>query len=122
MNFFNIDFEATCFRNNPPPHFFSEIIEVGGVILDTKRTACLDPIQAGCSFSTPYRYFLNPQITRNFTVLLILQSLVCQNIIYTFIYNIITVVDVGGFLHDWRSTTNLLFKRDTTKAAAILTS
>lgn len=40
-----IDFEATCFQSNPPPHFFSEIIEVGGIVVNPKSLTTLREYQ-----------------------------------------------------------------------------
>ncbi|MBA4493327.1 exonuclease domain-containing protein [Paenactinomyces guangxiensis] len=45
MYLFVIDFEATCYEKNPPPRFFSEIIEVGGVIVNPQTREVINEYQ-----------------------------------------------------------------------------
>ncbi|MCH5586004.1 exonuclease domain-containing protein [Shimazuella sp. AN120528] len=45
MNLFIIDLEATCHQKNPPRNFFSEIIEIGGVIFDTQTHSIVKEYQ-----------------------------------------------------------------------------
>lgn len=50
INLLIIDLEATCYDQNPPPRFVSEIIEIGAVMLDPDK---LDTL-------TEYQCFVRP--------------------------------------------------------------